>query len=559
MKFSRILFSILLSAILLPATAFAVVGVSSGELQNSSSIIVPNGSSLGTLEGYGAFTLQSTTNVSGGLKANYKARLTEDPWLNEELPQIQILTYAYADQASAQYYFDYYLTSSFSGSSSRELIDSDDRWFYYNSETSKSADVFNTINAEYTSLHLLHVNGNIIYQASLFRENGQPDHDNLQAFVPAIEQVDYNRDLLESAIDSEKLALTILFPPTGTDLTAKSSKSYLNLSELYSIPSNGSVTFDVYIGESEGAVGTILDSSGISSAEAGDMYLYLDSTGKLYAGIYAPNLDSDCTQESGWYRISTSSGLHAYEWNEITLHWGVGGFWLSLNGVETVSCGVSQQKSSGDLFFGDYPYDSIEESMIGYLDDLSFSYSTTDSGQIWDTVLENQLFLDLPDTDEDLVVFQHLKELGIFTGSNGYLYPDKSLNRAEMVKVLLKTYGYSNSDASSVIFWDVPSDAWYLKYLAKAYEIGMIEGNPDGSFSPGKYLNRAEFYTMLYRAADAGKFSYSSFYTDVPTDTWYYDGAAFAAAYGLIDSDYFSAAHSVTRRSAAKSIYALLQ
>lgn len=565
MKFSKALSSffvcLLLPAILTmthPNVANAVVEVSSAEVQGASSIILPTGSSLDILDGYSAFSVTSITNVSNGLVARYQARLTEDPWISDELPQVQISTYVYASQDSAQYYFNYYLTNSFSSYSGRTLLDSSDRWFFYNSGTSTKADVFGTINAEYTSLHLVHVNGNVIYQASLFREDGEPSHENLQTFVPDMEKTDYNRDLLENTIDSVKLALAILFPPTGTDLTAKSSKSSLNLSDLYSIPLNGTVNFDVYIGDISGSIGTILDSSGVSTATAGDLYLYLSNDGKLYAGIYAPNLDADCTRESGWYRIVTSSALNPYEWNSVSLHYGVGGFYLSLNGKTATYCGVSQGKSADPLFFGDYPYDSIDESMVGYVDDLSFTASLTELGEVWDTVLQNQLFFDLPNTDVDVPVFEYLKELGIFTGSNGYLLPDTALNRAEMVKVLLKTYGYSTSDGD-VPFWDVPSDAWYLKYLAKAFEIDMVTGNPDGSFTPGQYLNRAEFFTMLYRVADPGKLSYSSFYVDVDDEAWYYDGAVFAAANGLVNSQYFSGAHSVTRRDAANVIYKLLR
>ena len=557
MRFSKLVLALFLP-LLFPAIALAVVGVTSSELQDAASIIVPDGDALGELSGYSAFSLQETSTLSGGVIAEYEARLLSDPWSDDELPKLQLLVLSYSDQDSAQATYDRILNAGyFSGT--REMFWHDDRTLLYESETSSSADIFGTVSAEYLSLHMIHVNGKLLYQASIFREDGTFHQENLQTYAEVIEDTESLTVILEDAIENSKLALGILFPPTGTDLSTKSEKSSLALSDLYSVPQHGTIGFDLYVGETEGAVGTILDSSGIAEADEGDLYLYISSDGTLYAGIYAPLFDADCTQQSGWYRISTLGPIFSYEWNSIELHYGVGGFSISLNGEIEAACSVSQPRSDNELFFGDYPYDSIEESMIGYVNDLVMDFSTTSSGLVWDEVLSEQLFLDLYNSDPDLAAFQYLKEAGIFMGSDGMLYPDNDLNRAEMVKVLLKAYGYEAAESGSVTFWDVEDDAWYLKYLISAYEIGMVEGNPDGSFSPGGGLNRAEFFTMLYRIADPGKISYEDDYIDVDSEDWYVEAAAFAAAYGLVDGSYFGASKTVTRREAAVALYTLLK
>lgn len=559
MRFSQLVFT-LIATLLFPLTALAVVGLTSSELQSASEIIIPSGETLTVLEGYSGFSMQELTNISGGIEIDYEARLTSDPWQDDELPLLKLMAYTYSDQDAAETAFDSILDLNTFANGSKSLLDSDERWIFYSSEE-KVPDVFGAINnAEFLSYHLLHMNGNVLYQASLYRTDGEFNQVNIQTFATMIEDYETVHLLLEEAVNTLTTGLGILFPPASTELSAKSEKSNLNLSSLYSIAEHGSISFDLYIGDTEGAVGTILDSSGITDPIEGDVYLYLNSDGRLFAGIYAPDFDADCEQQSGWYRIETEKKLNSYEWNEIELHYGIGGFWIDLNDSVVASCSVSQPRSENDLFFGDYPNDTIYESMVGYLENLSFIFSETDDGEVWDEVLSEQLFLDLPNTDSDLEVFQFLKEEGIFNGSDGMLYPDELLNRAEMVKIFLNAFDYSYDEDGTVPFWDVDINAWYAKYLVKAYEIGMIEGYEDGRFLPGHELNRAEFFTMLYRIADPGKISYDGDLIDVSEDDWFMSGAAYALSAGLLNTkSYFGPAVEITRREAANVLYLILK
>ena len=50
-------------------------------------------------------------------------------------------------------------------------------------------------------------------------------------------------------------------------------------------------------------------------------------------------------------------------------------------------------------------------------------------------------------------------------GSEGNLRPDEYLNRAEMVKILLKAYGHSAEDGE-LPFVDTENDAWYTKIFS---------------------------------------------------------------------------------------------
>lgn len=552
---------ILLAALLIfssPGIAFAVIGVTSGELQEARDILWPSGSALGSLDGYSEFKIQESTTLTGGISAEYEARLLDDPWVDNELPQLKVTVYSYNTQDGSHTAFDEILELPSFENGEKTIINSDDHYIYYRTETGTAVDVLGSINAEYYAYHLIHVNGNLLYQSSIFRPDEGTDLVAAEAYADAIANPSDVYTILYNSLDTMKFAAGILFPPTSTDLSTKSEISSLNLSELYEIPQHGEIQFDLYIGEPEGAVGTILDSSGISDPVEGDLYLYVNHDGRLFAGIYAPLFDSDCPQQAGWYRIESEDSLQAYEWNDVTFHYGVGGLEVLLNGERAAFCHVSQPRSESELYFGDFPNDSIDESMIGYLNDLDIRYSETDSGLIWDQVLTEQLFLDLPNTDEDVTVFQFLKEEGIFLGSDGILYPDVELNRAEMVKVLLKSYDYNSDDESASQFWDVPEDAWYLKYLNKAAEIGMVQGHEDGRFLPGHELNRAEFFTMLLRVSGESV-EYNGDYRDVDEEDWYAEAAGFASEFGLVTGRSFYPSSSVTRREAARALYTLLK
>ncbi len=558
LKWVLVLVVVSLSAAGVPR-AEAVVDVTSNELQAAADIILPNADSLGTLKGYSAFHFEKKTSMIGGLSARYKAQFLADPWLDSELPEIQLLMYTYSSQDAAESAFMGLIGLNDFSNGEKTVLSTDSHALYYQSNFGGSGvDLFGTIDAEYRSLHLVEWNGNVVFQASLFRGNGEYNETNLQTFADAIAKTDSVEPILADALDNTKLAMGLLFPPSQSFWSSQSESSSLNLSDSFAIPTHGTVHLNVYVTDPSAAVGTILDSSGLSTPSDGDLYLYINSAGTLFAGIYAPNFDADCTQEAGWYRLETSSALYPYEWNAIDLHYGVGGFSVSLNGMEEASCSVSQPRSVNDLYLGDFPGDSIDESMIGTVDEVAMEYSLTELGEEWDAVLAEHLFLDLPDTDADVPIFQYLKAKGVFLGSDGMLYPDDTLNRAQMVKVVLRAFNRNGDVGTLVPFWDVPIDAWYRKYIAKAYKEEIVTGHDDGTFLPGHEINRAEFLTMLYRLDGSKRLSYEGEYSDVSEDDWYALGAAYAAAHGLYPGAELVPGEVVTRREAAHVLYALM-
>lgn len=556
MKIIPSLYALVLAlSLFLSPSAFAAVDVTAVDLQTSSKLLNPDGSSLDTLSGFSDFYYRSSTNISGGIAARYQALLLSDPWLSKGLPELQLTTVAYSSQDAADQAFeDFENSSRFNGEDLSFESSTSHALFYTREDGGGGVDLLQTVTTDSPSYHWLEKNGNVLVEASLYLGSGSVHQDTLDAFSSL--ELSPISSVLSNAVALEKVSLGLLFPPEDPFFTATTEASSWQLDSTYTLPANGSLSLDIYVSDPTAANGTVLDSSGLLSASDGDLYLYITKEGKLLAGLYAPYYDANCVQAAGWYSVSSSGTLYPYEWNHVTLRFGVGGFGLSLNGGEEAYCSVSQARSSRPLYMGDYPEDSVSEGMIGMVSNVDVNFSLDSAGRKVDSILTSQLFLDLSLDDEDFDLFKFLKEKKVFLGSDGMLKPDAVLNRAAMVKILLRAFGYPSS-TESVSFSDVETNAWYAKYLAKAVEIGMIKGRDDGSFGGADPVTRAEFFTMLERLQ--GDFSgEASSFSDLE-DEWYLEGAAYAEAMGFVSGEYFYPTQMVTRREAAQVLYELIQ
>ncbi len=73
--------------------------------------------------------------------------------------------------------------------------------------------------------------------------------------------------------------------------------------------------------------------------------------------------------------------------------------------------------------------------------------------------------------------------------SDGTFKPNKTVNRAEFVKILIEYLDYYPE--STNCFPDVKED-WYAPYVCTAKKMGWIEGYPDGYFHPEREINLVE-------------------------------------------------------------------
>lgn len=91
------------------------------------------------------------------------------------------------------------------------------------------------------------------------------------------------------------------------------------------------------------------------------------------------------------------------------------------------------------------------------------------------------------------------KEIGLIEGN----YDNQVMRRTICVEYV-KTRGFCLPDYGSLVqpFVDVPADAWYKDAVAKAAELGIVEGVGGGLFEPERAVTRAECAAMCVRLYD---------------------------------------------------------
>jgi len=109
-------------------------------------------------------------------------------------------------------------------------------------------------------------------------------------------------------------------------------------------------------------------------------------------------------------------------------------------------------------------------------------------------------FVDLNEASWAEKSVEKLLEKGIISESEDKKFnPNNNVKREEFIKMVVLANGIYN-DAAECSFTDVSEDSWYNKYVASAYEKGIITGRDDGTFGEGEYITREEMAAIIYRA-----------------------------------------------------------
>lgn len=175
-------------------------------------------------------------------------------------------------------------------------------------------------------------------------------------------------------------------------------------------------------------------------------------------------------------------------------------------------------------------------------------------------------FADVDEGDPLAEPLAYLREKGAIEGyGDGTFHPERSINRAEALKMLYRATGESIPPLTSGSpFADVPAEAWYSHVVAFAQVRGVVKGYPDGTFRPGNTINRAEALKILLHilgesTASVTAESLQGFGSgEVP---WYASFVVRATDLALTDSpsaDQFPVGGDMTRGELANMLYRLL-
>ena len=110
------------------------------------------------------------------------------------------------------------------------------------------------------------------------------------------------------------------------------------------------------------------------------------------------------------------------------------------------------------------------------------------------------MFIDLSEAVWAKEKIERLAEDKIVNGNeDGRFEPNRNISREEFVKIVLAALNVDVSDAECS-FDDAVKDSWYYKYVAKAYEMGIVNGIGENCFGIGEQIKRCDMTVILDRA-----------------------------------------------------------
>ena len=179
-------------------------------------------------------------------------------------------------------------------------------------------------------------------------------------------------------------------------------------------------------------------------------------------------------------------------------------------------------------------------------------------------------FLDVPKTHPSYASVMYLRSQGMLGGySDGTFKPSQLVDHSAALKMALAGRVTQEQVASlkNPGFTDVPADAWYVGFAAKAVELGIIDGPPKAVvFNGSRPVILAEYLKMLMLAQGMNPDNYNEFRMAFSSDVndekaWFYPYIRLGLATSTIQIDEQGMLHpskKLTRADVADLDYRLL-
>lgn len=179
--------------------------------------------------------------------------------------------------------------------------------------------------------------------------------------------------------------------------------------------------------------------------------------------------------------------------------------------------------------------------------------------QIPSALSEDDSFPDVPESHRAFMEIMALRSRGILQGyPDGSFRPDKTLNRAELSKLLIAGLHAAEDKNESSCFPDVKNE-WFARYVCAAKRLKWVNGYPDLTFKPANTVNRAEAIKIIISSITSDFSFREKLPDDVTVDEWYAQYVGKAVELGVITERRFEPANRLTRADAAVYIYRAIQ
>lgn len=177
--------------------------------------------------------------------------------------------------------------------------------------------------------------------------------------------------------------------------------------------------------------------------------------------------------------------------------------------------------------------------VLGLFAPITFAQTTASTSSGIQNVATG--FNDVSRANKYYTAVTYLNQEGVIQGyGDGTFKPDNAINRAEVLKIILGGSGIEADLDFSADFPDVQADHWFAPYVIKAKSMGFVQGNDiDGTFTPARQVNLAEFLKMLLSAnsLDPASYTFDNPIPNIPADVWYAPYVNYAAVLGIIAKD----------------------
>lgn len=144
---------------------------------------------------------------------------------------------------------------------------------------------------------------------------------------------------------------------------------------------------------------------------------------------------------------------------------------------------------------------------------------------------------DVWEGDQFTPAIKNLYEMGVINGyPDGTFRPEGDLNRAELLKIVMLSAKIEPTGQLKNCFPDV-GEEWFAEYVCMAKERGWIEGYADGTYKPAQIVNRVEALKMLLEVFNVELIEpgYQQ-YGDVDMEAWYATYLATAMSWQMLES-----------------------
>jgi len=172
------------------------------------------------------------------------------------------------------------------------------------------------------------------------------------------------------------------------------------------------------------------------------------------------------------------------------------------------------------------------------------------------------IFTDVDSAHVNSKAIKYLQENEIIDGyPDGSFQPNKTVSRVEALKMILLGLGIKITPVLDLGFPDTSNQQWYAPFVGTAVTRDIAKGYPDGSFGPGKTVNRAEYLKILIASAGISPDNATEKpYEDVAVDAWFAPFANYSKLKNIfpISENLFMGTQGVTRAEVAETLYRLI-